>query len=90
MHNSGDTPDAPSPIPVDVLPGANRLTVLKAMFDAIADGRVGTPQERLAAIAAKAKRDGLLARYRKLPVKDQGDIWLRLAGGDDPEELLSE
>jgi hypothetical protein len=72
------------------MPAASRLAVLHALFDAIADGRVGTPQERLAAIAAKAKRDVLLARYRKLSVKEQGEIWLRLAGGDDPEELLPE
>jgi hypothetical protein len=90
MHSSGDTPDAPLPIPVDVLPAANRVTILKAMFGAIADGRVGTPQERLAAIAAKQMRDVLLTRYRKLPVKEQGEVWLRLAGGDDPEELLPE
>jgi hypothetical protein len=89
MQDSGDTPDAPLSIPVDVLPATSRLTVLHALFGAIADGRVGTPQERLAAIAAKQKRDALLARYRKLPVKEQGEIWLRLAGGDDPEELLT-
>jgi hypothetical protein len=90
MQNSGDTPDVPLPIAVDVLPAANRVTILKAMFGAIVNGRVGTPQERLAAIAAKQKRDVLLARYRKLPVKEQGEVWLRLAGGDDPEELLPE
>jgi hypothetical protein len=90
MHSSGDPLEAPLPIPVDVLPAASRLAVLKAMFDAIVDGRIGTPQERLAAIAAKQKRDVLLTRYRKLPVKEQGEVWLRLAGGDDPEELLPE
>jgi hypothetical protein len=40
MHSSGDPLEAPLPIPVDVLPAASRLAVLKAMFDAIVDGRI--------------------------------------------------
>lgn len=52
MHNSGNTPDTQLPIPVDVLPAASRLAVLRSVFDAI---------------TARPRRDpaGASGRYRR-------------------------
>jgi hypothetical protein len=80
--------DTPLPIPADIPTGASRKAVLAALFEATTDGRVGTPQERLAALQAKARRDRFLERMSRLPVHEQGQIYLRLIAGDDPEQLL--
>jgi hypothetical protein len=64
--------------------------VLAALFEAAIDGRVDTPQERLAALHAKATRDGFLERMKLLTLKEQGQIYLRLIAVDDSEELLPE
>jgi hypothetical protein len=64
------------------------MTVLRALYDATADGRIGTPQQRLAAVAAKRRRDTFLAWMRGLPLQEQQKIYFRLIAGDDPEELM--
>ena len=65
-----------------------RLAILAALWDGIANGTLGSPAERLRALAAKQVRDRELARLAKLDVRQQGEVWLRLAAGEDPEELL--
>jgi hypothetical protein len=89
MPNSLTDPYAtPLPTPLAAPPGAGRMAVLAALFDAHADGRVGSPQERLAAIRSKANRDRFLERMKLLTLKEQGQIYLRLIAGDDPDQLL--
>jgi hypothetical protein len=84
------SPDTPLPIPLGTPTGASRIALLQALFDGHANGKIGTPQERLAALEAKAKRDRWLSRFRRLPLTEQGAIWLRVQAGDDLEELLPE
>ena len=71
---------------------AARLAVLAVLWDGLANGTIGTPRERLAAIAAKQKREAFLARFAKLDIRTQGQIWLQmctLSADQDPDDLLS-
>jgi len=49
---------------------------------------IGTPQERLAAKAARITIDNQLKRLAKLPIMEQGRVWLAAASGEDVEPLL--
>jgi hypothetical protein len=68
-------------------PGS-RLALLHALWDAITNGDMGTPQERLAVKAARITIDNRLNRLVKLPIMEQGRVWLAAASGEDVEPLL--
>jgi len=66
---------------------SSRLAFLHARWDAITNGDIGTPQERLAAKAARITIDNQLKRLAKLPIMEQGRVWLAAASGADVEPL---
>jgi hypothetical protein len=68
----------------------DRMKILQALWDDHCDVNKGTPQERLIAQHAKAKVDRFLERMKRLSIKRQGEVWIRLPAGDAPEELLPE
>jgi hypothetical protein len=72
-------------LPPDAFPRAlKRLTKieLQALYDLIATGAVGTPRERLRALAAKEHATQFLAKFEKLTVTEQSDVLLRIEAGE--------
>ena len=61
---------------------------LQALFDLITSDEIGTPRERLHAKAVKEKTKILLAKFSKLPLQEQGKIWLQMASGEKTDDIL--
>ena len=69
------------------------LAEIRALWAAIADGRLdGTlpPRERLAAWHRRQKAGVFMDRFSRLPATEMSSVYLRLAAGDDPDEVLKE
>jgi hypothetical protein len=54
----------------------------------ITSDKIGTPRERLHAKAVKEKTKLLLAKLSKLPLQEQGKIWLQMASGEKTDDIL--
>jgi hypothetical protein len=61
---------------------------LQTLFDLITSDKIGTPRERLHAKAVKEKTKLLLAKLSKLPLQEQGKIWLQMASGENTDDIL--
>jgi len=81
--------DSSLPIPANVPIDSSR-PCLKGLFDAYSDGRIGTPQKRLAALCAKVVSDRLLKRIKALPLTETSSIYLRMLQGEALEVILSD
>jgi hypothetical protein len=81
--------DSPLPASANVARGA-RIALLQLLSEARRDGRIGTPQQRLTALRAKAKSARLLERLRALPLAELVTVHLRLIRGEDPQVILSD
>src|SRR5215471_8944938 len=69
-----------------------RLTLaeMSALYDALGTMQPVDPRERLLWLASKERSAWFMARFKELPIRDQGAAWLRLAAGDDLEVILDE
>ena len=61
---------------------------LQALFDMVTSGEVGTPRERLHAKAAQEQTERFMAKFRKLSVQAQSEVWLQLESGENPDDLI--
>jgi hypothetical protein len=77
--------DSPAPIPANVPPNDSVTVLLRALFEALTEGRFDTPQQRLAALHAKARRDRFL---NALPLAELSKVYFRLIAGEDLEVIL--
>jgi len=82
--------DSPLPIPANVPIESRKTTLLKMLFEAYSDGRIGTPQERLAALYDAKVGDRLRERMKGLPLTEMSSIYYRIVRGEDPEVILSD
>src|SRR5215470_18129444 len=69
-----------------------RLTLaeMSALYDALATMQPADPRARLLWLARKERSAWFMARFKELPIRDQGVAWLRLAAGDDLDAILNE
>ena len=69
-----------------------RLTLaeMSALYDALATMQPADPRARLLWLAQKERSAWFMARFKELPIRDQGVAWLRLAAGDDLDAILNE
>jgi hypothetical protein len=66
---------------------------LHALWQAELDGRLDAnlpPRERFVAWYRRQKREAFMARFHRLPVQEMSKVYLRLAAGEDPDEILKE
>jgi len=80
--------DSPLPSPANVPIESRKTALLKMLFEAYSDGRIGTPQERLAALYDAKVGDRLRERMKGLPLTEMSSIYYRVVKGEDPEVIL--
>jgi hypothetical protein len=61
---------------------------LQALFDMVTAGEVGTPRERLQAKATQEQTERFMAKFRKLSIQAQSEVWLKLESGANPDEII--
>jgi hypothetical protein len=66
------------------------LAEKSALFHAFANTPPADPRERLLWFAHNERSARFTARFRRLSVRDQGTVVLRLAAGEDLELILAE
>jgi hypothetical protein len=61
---------------------------LQSLFDMVTSGEVGTPRERLQAKATQEQIERFMAKFRKLSVQAQSEVWLQLESGENPDKII--